>query len=443
METGFDIIFFWVARMIFFGLHFMKEVPFKTVFLHAMVRDKHGEKMSKTKGNVVDPLHLIHGARPAEIPEDERAPYRMLFEDFPEGVAPQGADALRLTLAVYAAQGRDVRLDVKRVEGYRAFLNKLWNASKFSLMHLRPAEGAGWEPKPLDVGSQRLSPADRWILGRLQAVTQEVQAALDGFQLNEAAQALYRFVWNELCDWYIELSKPVLYGGAEAAELDGDQDAARTTLAHVLEQTLRLLHPITPYVTEEIWQVLPKAGAQPASLCVAAWPQVREEHRFAQETADMELAIALISQLRTIRSETGVKPSAQIPVLWLLSDDPAARAQLENVRAYLRALGRVERVELHPATGTERPAQSATARVSGVELYIPLAGLINLDEETKRLQKAIEKLHKDVAHVQGKLGNEKFVQNAPAELLEKERAKLDEFLARKAALERSLEELRG
>jgi valyl-tRNA synthetase len=438
METGFDIIFFWVARMIFFGLHIMGEVPFKTVFLHAMVRDREGNKMSKTKGNVIDPLHMIDGVRPEEVSAEERETYKMLFEDFPAGVSAQGADALRFTLAVYAAQGRDIKLDVKRVEGYRAFLNKLWNASKFSLMHLE-----AWRPAALDVASMPLTPADRWILGRLQAVTERVTAALDSFALNEVAQGLYQFVWGELCDWYIELSKPVLYERGEVASLGGDAQTTRTVLAHVLEQTLRLLHPIIPFVTEEIWQVMPKAVASSPSICVAPWPVVDEGLRFTRETAEMELAIALISRIRAIRGETGVKPSAVIETIWMLSDDEATREMIARTAVYLKTQANLGELKVLPSTGTARPGQSATALTHGVELHIPLAGLIDVVEETARLEKALAKVAKDIEHVHQKLSNPRFVSNAPQELVDKEKARLAEFEARQAALETSLQGLRG
>lgn len=436
METGFDILFFWVARMIFMSLHFMDDIPFDTVFLHAMVRDKDGNKMSKVKGNVVDPLHLKFGVKPDDIDEDERDNYAMLFKDFPDGMTAQGCDALRLTLAIYAAQGRDIKLDVKRVESYRQFLNKLWNASKFAMMHL-----SEWTPRPLDLSREKLTPADRWILGRLQAVTQKVHESLEAFQLNSAAMALYDFIWGELCDWYIELSKPILYEREEAAALGGDVDTARTVLAHTLEQTLRLMHPIVPFITEEIWQVIPKPAGAAASITVAPWPVVEDALRFEQETADMERAIDLISRIRTIRGETGVKPSVVIEEILLLTDDEEARNQLARTEPYLKAQAKVDRIVVQPSSGTERPSQTATAVTGGVEVHIPLAGLIDIEEETARLQKALQKVAKDLEHVGKKLANPRFVDKAPAHIVDKERDKQAEFAARKQALETSLAEL--
>ena len=436
METGFDILFFWVARMIFMSLHLMGEIPFDTVFLHAMVRDKEGGKMSKVKGNVIDPLHLIHGVKPEDIDEEERDNYAMLFKDFPDGMDAQGCDALRMTLAIYAAQGRDIKLDVKRVEGYRQFLNKLWNASKFALMHL-----GEWTPRPLDLTREKLTPADRWILGRLQVVTDRVHAALETFQLNDAALSLYNFIWGELCDWYIELSKPILYEREEAGELGGDVDTARTVLAHTLEQTLRLMHPMVPFITEEIWQVLPKPAGAAASITIAPWPVADDALRFEQETADIERAIELISRIRNIRGETGVKPSVKIDEILLLSDDAEARAQLQRTVPYLQSQAGVVNVRIEVALGTERPAQTATAITNGVEVHIPLAGLIDVAEETARLQKALQKVAKDIEHVTKKLGNPRFVDKAPDHIVDKEREKQAEFVARKAALETSLQEL--
>ena len=438
METGFDIIFFWVARMIFMGLHFMEDVPFHTVFLHAMVRDKNGDKMSKTKGNVIDPLHIIQGVRPGDIDPEEMANYEMLFADFPEGIDAQGADALRFNLAIYAAQGRDIKLDVKRVSGYRAFLNKLWNASKFAMMHLE-----SWTPRALSPSRERLTPADRWILGRLQIVTERVTVALEAFQLNDAAQSLYNFVWGELCDWYIELSKPVLYGRDDAEALGGDVDTSRTVLAHVLERTLRLLHPIIPFITEEIWQVLPKAGAPGPSIMIAPWPVADAALRFEQETADVEAAIALISAVRTIRGETGVKPSVDIPEIWALTDDAEQRARVERVAPYLCNQTRSLALRLGGLGDPGRPAKTATALVEGVELHIPMIGLIDLEEETARLDKALGRVKKDIEHVSRKLDNAGFVAKAPADVIEKEREKLAGFLAEQSALEKSLAELQS
>jgi valyl-tRNA synthetase len=438
METGFDIIFFWVARMIFMGIHFMGEVPFRTVFLHAMVRDKEGQKMSKTKGNVVDPLHVIQGVIPGEIDPEERDNYGTLFKDFPEGVPPQGADALRITLAKYAAQGRDIKLDVKRVEGDRAFLNKLWNATKFALTHLE-----GWEPRALDVDKESLTPADRWILGRLQIAAEQVMSALGDFRINDAAHTIYGFFWHEFCDWYLELSKPVLYGRPEAAEVGGDAEGSKTVMAHVLETSLRLLHPIAPYITEQLWHALPSMAATQVtpSISLAPWPEAIEAHRFAEATADVELAIEVITAIRAIRGQTGVKPGVVIEELMLFSDGPVQRAEIARTDTYIRNLARVGRITMSASEGVERPNKTATAVVSGLELQIPLAGLIDVAEETARLTKELAKVEEDLKHVGGKLTNPKFMERAPDAVVNKEREKQREFITLKAALLASLEEL--
>ncbi|MFU8805746.1 MAG: valine--tRNA ligase, partial [Bradymonadaceae bacterium] len=294
METGFDILFFWVARMMMMGTYFMDDVPFEKVFLHAMVRDAAGRKMSKTYGNVIDPLHLIYGAKPEELDPEMHAE---LLRQYPDGVDAQGADALRFTLAIYAAQGRDIKLDIKRIEGYRAFLNKLWNAARFTLMNLEEFEVPAYNTytddwaeggdRPFDF--EHLSVADRWILSRLDEAVVEVKTALDEFRFNDAAQTLYHFVWHGFCDWYIELIKPMLYDDSE--ENAPKRRAAQGTLHFVLETALRLLHPIAPYITEDIWTSLPRGEGVPESIMIAPWPEHRPELAMAHAVETMELHI--------------------------------------------------------------------------------------------------------------------------------------------------------
>ena len=275
METGYDILFFWVARMMMMGLHFMKKVPFRTVFLHAMVTDEHGEKMSKVKGNVIDPLDVIHGATKDALVEKatrDGAPQgaiKNIEKQFPEGIPASGADALRFTLAAMAAQGRNIRLALARVEGYRHFANKIWNAARFALMNLQDFDADRFQDLLGAEHRGRFSVADRWILSRLQRTAKEVDEALSAFRINDAAQALYRFVWTELCDWYIELAKPALYGGrAEGADPAAVERCRVTqgTLAHCLKTACELLHPFMPFITEEIWQHLPKPTGSPQSI---------------------------------------------------------------------------------------------------------------------------------------------------------------------------------
>ena len=291
LVTAPDIIFFWVARMMMMGLHFQGKVPFRTVFLTPVVTDDQGAKMSKTKGNVIDPLHIVHGASFDELAESvhgHKAALAFIKKTMPKGIEPMGADALRFSLAALAMPGRNIRISMERVEGYRNFINKLWNASRFALMNLEDFEADRFHDlfkDGLPRGDDRLSLADRWILSRVQKVADDVEAALGEFRFAEAANSLYHFVWGELCDWYIELAKPALREGPA-----GDEVAARArlfsqgVLATALEWTLRLLHPFIPFVTEEIWQKLPKSSALPASLMVTVYP--RRDERFIDDEAE-------------------------------------------------------------------------------------------------------------------------------------------------------------
>ena len=431
METGFDIIFFWVARMIVMGLHFMDDVPFETVFLHAMVRDKDGNKMSKSKGNVIDPLHLIDGLAPDEVSEQEREQYQMLLADFPDGIPPQGADALRFTLAVYAAAGRDIKLDVRRVEGYRAFVNKIWNAARFAQMNLADYEAAPFNPEAA------FTPADRWLLTRLSVCTESVERALEEFRFSDAAQTLYEFIWHEFCDWYLELAKPTLYG--DVTGIDGERVATQQAMVHTMDVFLRLLHPFMPFVTEELWAHLPHGDAAP-SLCVATFPTAANTPRFEHETAMLQRVIETISGIRRVRGESNLPPGAKLPRVILFSDDAVLRTAIDGMSAYITRQAKVERVEVEPTSG-ERPSPSATAMVEGVEICIPLEGLIDYEAERARIHKELERVEKDVVKFTKKLGNPKFLEAAPAEIIAKDQATLDAALEKKAALLAGLERL--
>jgi valyl-tRNA synthetase len=426
LETGFDILFFWVARMLMMGCWFMDETPFEEVFLHAMVRDAEGNKMSKTKGNIIDPLHLIYGAN---IDELDQELHRELIRQYPEGVGPQGADALRLTLTMYAAQGRDIKLDISRVEGYRAFLNKLWNASRFALMNLE-----GFEPHQGLITDLELSTVDRWVLQRLNETVTQCTSALEGYKFNEYAHILYHFVWHTFCDWYIEFTKPVLYGENHPKE----RRAAQATLVHVLDTTLRLLHPIAPFITEDIWQALPRHTSD-ESLMVASWPEA-QSFDFAEDAAAAELIAAVISQIRTIRGETRIKPSTPIPTLYVTGPDKA-KQRLQKSLPYLQRLARVEDLQFLSADDAKKLEGVATAVVEGVELRIELKGLIDLSEELARLNKEISRVNDDIAFVNKKLNNEKFVAKAPEAIITKERDKLAGLEAELETLRSSLSEL--
>ena len=401
LVTGFDILFFWVARMMMMGLKFMGEVPFKDVYIHALVRDAQGQKMSKSKGNVIDPLTVI--------------------EEF-------GTDAFRLTLAAFAAQGRDIKLSTERIGGYRNFCNKLWNASRFALMNLE-----GFEPVPNPNWEElSLSMADRWILTRLTEVEKEANKALEEYRYNEAANTLYTFTWHEFCDWYIELIKGDLYGDDVTAKL-----SAQTVVYTVLERLLRLLHPITPFITEEIWQTLP--GTRPvASIMLADYPQGEGLLQDEDATAKMEQVMDVIRAIRNIRGEMDVSPAKKISAL-LDCKNEASLAVMTTGEEYIKALARIE--ELTCGVALEQPAQVAKQVSGDVEILLPLAGLINVEEEEKRLTKEIAKTQKDVDMFSKKLSNEKFVANAPAEVLEKDRGKLAAAQEKLTVLQASLEKI--
>ncbi len=402
LVTGFDILFFWVARMMMMGLKFMGEVPFKEVYIHALVRDAQGQKMSKSKGNVIDPLTVI--------------------EEY-------GTDAFRFTLTAFAAMGRDIKLSTDRIAGYRNFANKLWNASRFALMNLEE-----FTPPSTDPSTLPLSLADQWILTRLSATAAEVNQALADYKFNDAANTLYAFTWHEFCDWYIELSKDALYGDEAEAKA-----CTQTVVFTVLEALLRLLHPLMPFITEEIWQALP--GERPAvSLMAADYPQPADFPVFAEGSARMEAVMEIIRAIRNIRGEMDVPPGKQIGAV-LDCRSEAAVAIVQAGETYLRVLARVG--DLAYGVGIARPEQAATQVAGEVEILLPLSGMINLEEEEKRLQKEIAKVEKDVAMFAKKLSNEAFVAKAPPEVLEKDRGKLREAEEKLQILQQSLSRILG
>jgi len=399
LVTGFDILFFWVARMMMMGLHFMDEVPFNDVYIHALVRDAQGQKMSKSKGNVIDPLTVIDA---------------------------YGTDAFRFTLAAFAAQGRDIKLAEERIAGYRNFANKIWNASRFAMMNLE-----GFDPDAVDVSKLVLSNADRWILFRLNEVAASVDASLSSFRFNESANDLYRFTWSEFCDWYIELVKDDLYKG------DADrQAAAKYVLWLVLEHLLRLLHPFMPFITEEIWQALPKKKGAADSIMIASFPTPCEEWAgFAAAASEMELVMEVIKGIRNIRGEMEVAPSKQIATI-LDCKSQASLALLKKNEVYVMSLARLS--DLAIGQGVERPAEASLQVAGDVEIIVPLRGLVNVEEEEKRLNKEIAKIEKDIDFLSKKLENPSFVERAPADVVEKEREKIAEFAGKKQLLEESL-----
>jgi valyl-tRNA synthetase len=420
METGHDIIFFWVARMMMMGIHFMGDVPFRTVYLHAMVRDEKGEKMSKTKGNVIDPLDVIRGAS-----IDQLAP--TLKNKFPQGMPAFGADALRFTLAALTQQGRDIKLSVERVGGYRAFCNKLWNATRFAMMNMGEWRDDGRHPK-----SRSLTLADRWILARLNRAIAGARASLDQYAFADAANTLYQFVWAEFCDWYIELAKGSLYGQDETAK-----EATRAVLVHCLDRVMRLLHPFMPFITEEIWQKLPIARAT-ESIMIASYPEPDGRLEDAAAEAEMAPVVAAIEGIRSIRGENNLPPQTKVRAV-IQSADARTRELLERWKAYLMPLAGLSEVSV--GEPGPKPAQSAAVIGSGMEIFVPLAGLIDFDEERGRIGKEIAKLDQDLGGLLRKLENPNFVAKAPPDVVEKDRARVDELKARKAKLEENLKRL--
>jgi valyl-tRNA synthetase len=425
LVTGFDIIFFWVARMIMLSTHLTGQIPFKTVYVHGLVRDGQGQKMSKSKGNVLDPLDIVDGITLDELLEKRTSGMmqpklaekiaKQTRAEFPEGIASYGTDALRFTFCSLATTGRDVKFDMSRVEGYRNFCNKLWNATNFVLENTEGKDcGAGGE-------AVELSAVDRWIISALQRCEQDVTRHLDAFRFDLATQALYEFVWDEYCAWYLELVKPVLWDETASAER---QRGTRRTLVRVLEVILRLAHPFMPFITEEIWQrIKALAGKDGATLMLQPWPVAAEERIDAAAEADIEWVKQLMLGVRQIRGEMKISMAKRIDIIVANANDADLR-RLADFEPLLNKLAKFESVRVL-AAGEEAP-MSATALVGEMQVLVPMAGLIDKDAELARLDKEITRLQGEVQRVGGKLANEGFVAKAPAEVLDKERAKLAE-----------------
>ncbi|MET0403565.1 MAG: valine--tRNA ligase, partial [Cystobacter sp.] len=420
METGHDILFFWVARMMMFGLHFMKDVPFRTIYLHAMVRDEKGEKMSKTKGNVIDPLDIILGAPPEQLNKNLRNKY-------PQGMPAHGADALRFTLASLTQQGRDIKLSLDRVGGYKAFANKLWNASRFALMNMGDFT---LDSRPLT--ERPLTLADRWILSRLQRAASMTRTSLEAFAFAEAASTLYQFLWSEFCDWYIELAKGSLYGEDAQAK-----DTTRAVLVYCLERILRLLHPFMPFITEEIWQKLPLTR-QTDSIMIAPYPEPDASLEDTAAEAEISTVITAIDGLRTIRGESNLAPSARITA-HVQSADARTRELLERWRGDVTRLAGLG--ELNIAAPGAKPSLSAAFVSAQMEIFVPLAGLIDVDAERDRLGKEITRSEQEAGGIKRKLDNPNFVAKAPPDVVEKDRARVEELEARVIKLRESMARL--
>ncbi|MEO4047792.1 valine--tRNA ligase [Pseudomonas sp. CAU 1711] len=425
LVTGFDIIFFWVARMIMLSTHLTGQIPFKTVYVHGLVRDGQGQKMSKSKGNVLDPLDIVDGITLEELLEKRTSGMmqpklaekiaKQTRAEFPEGIASYGTDALRFTFCSLATTGRDVKFDMGRVEGYRNFCNKLWNATNFVLENT-DGQDTGVNDEPVE-----LSAVDRWIISALQRCEQDVTRHLDAFRFDLATQALYEFVWDEYCAWYLELVKPVLWDESASAER---QRGTRRTLVRVLEVILRLAHPFMPFITEEIWQrIKALAGKDGATLMLQPWPVAVEERIDAAAEADIAWVKTFMLGVRQIRGEMKISMTKRIDVV-LANANAEDLRRLADFEPLLNKLAKFESIRVL-AAGEHAP-MSATTLVGELQVLVPMAGLIDKDAELARLDKEIGRLQGEVQRVGGKLANEGFVAKAPAEVLDKERAKLAE-----------------
>ena len=431
LVTGFDIIFFWVARMIMMGMKFMDDVPFREVYIHGLVRDSDGQKMSKSKGNVLDPIDIIDGIDLESLvekrtsgmmqPQLAKRVEKTTRKAYPDGIAPHGTDALRFTFCSLATTGRDVVFDMGRADGYRNFCNKLWNAARYVLMNT-DGEDCG-----ADTGSEvRYTIADRWIRSRLQATVEEVDRNIRGYRLDLAAQALYEFIWDEYCDWYLELSKPVLQTSEDAAERRG----TRQTLVQVLETVLRLTHPMMPFVTEEIWQrVAPLAGRTGPSIMLEPFPTLEEDWRDQAAEADVTWIQTFILGVRRIRGEMDISPNQALPVL-LRKGGSEDRRRLDDYGVFLSRLARLEHIDWLE-TGDEAP-EAAIALVGEMELLVPMKGLIDKDAELARLDKERNRLRGELDKTEKKLDNPSFVEKAPEQVVAQERQRLED---RRTALE--------
>lgn len=397
LVTAFDIIFFWVARMVMLGLHFMKDVPFRTVYIHALVRDEQGRKMSKSKGNVVDPLILAD---------------------------KYGVDALRFTLAAMAAQGRDVCMSESRVEGYRNFVTKLWNAARFCEMNeCKPVDG--FDPKSVK------NPLNRWIISKTAAAVRKATVALDEYKFNEAADAGYQFTWGTFCDWYLEFAKPLFYGDDESVKAE-----TRATAAWVLDRILILLHPIMPFVTEELWGKI--SDKRPQKLIVTPWPELSGLENPEAE-ADLDWVVGLITAIRSLRSEMNVPPAAKI-TMFLRDASSVEAKRLQDFNLLIRTLARLEKAEI---SASADDAKGAAQSVFGTAtILLPLAGVIDVAKESERLNKEKAKLEKEIASLAGRLSNEGFIAKAPANVVEEQKARLAEAKEAAVKVEEALKRLK-
>ncbi|MEZ4220615.1 MAG: valine--tRNA ligase [Polyangiaceae bacterium] len=435
METGYDILFFWVARMMMMGIHFMGEPPFKRVLLHGLVVDETGDKMSKVKGNTIDPLDLIHGsdfetvvqkALPGAPVKEALSKFKKAYPSVAQmgkGFPAYGTDAVRLTLCSYSPQAKRIALSPKRIEGYRNFCNKLYNATRFALPHIDGVVLDGAPPKATTL-------PNRWILSRLAGAVEASTRGIDDFRLDEGARSLYAFVWDELCDWFLESSKPVFSGEDEAAKAE-----TRTVLAHVIETVLRALHPYAPFVTEELWQRVPRPSSRPKSVAIASYPTAADGRADTDAEKQMDALMKAISAARAVRGEHEVHPGARVPLV-LRASDGQLRDMLARETALLEFLVKSDGAPKVEASGGERPRGFVMSVAGDVEVLVDLKGLVEANKEKERIERAIKKVDKDVETLDKRLSNKNFVDKAPPEVvaeaqeqlegLRRQRARLDE-----------------
>ncbi|NIL93384.1 MAG: valine--tRNA ligase [Woeseiaceae bacterium] len=435
LVTGFDIIFFWVARMIMMGIKFMGDVPFHEVYIHGLIRDQDGQKMSKSKGNILDPLDLIDGVdldsllakRTTGLMQDHLKPKieKATRRQFPDGIDAFGCDALRYTFASLATTGRDIRFDLGRIEGYKNFCNKIWNASRYVLMNT----------EDISDGDAEYSAADRWIRARFDATVGSIHECFATYRLDLAAKAIYEFTWHEFCDWYLELSKPVLQSDTASAE---QKRGTQQTLIGVLESLLRLIHPLMPFISEEVWhQVAPRAGVSGETIMTQAYPR-KEGTADNDAVGDIEWVKSFILGIRQIRGEMDINPGKSLPVILQYSSEQD-RKRAHDHAGLIQHVGRVATIDVLDA-GEEPPA-SATALLGEMRLLVPMKGVIDVDAEQARLEKQKKKVETDLARANGKLGNEDFVNNAPPDVVTQERQRAAEFEKTIVQLDEQLEKL--
>ncbi|MED5529814.1 MAG: class I tRNA ligase family protein, partial [Pseudomonadota bacterium] len=440
LVTGFDIIFFWVARMVMMTLKFTEEIPFKKIYITGLVRDEYGQKMSKSKGNILDPIDLIDGISLENLiakrtegmmqPQLQKKIEQYSRESFPNGITGYGTDALRFTFYSLATTGRDIKFDLGRTEGFRNFCNKIWNASRYVLMN---SEGKTIPSSPDKI---HFSVTDRWIISRFEHTARNIEKAMLSYRFDLASQALHDFIWNEYCDWYVELSKPILW---DEEARPAEAPATRLTLLVILEKILRLLHPFMPFLTEEIWQrVVPLLGIEGESIMLQPYPAFDESNIDSEAEEHINWLKGVIIAIRNIRGEMDISPAKAIPVQ-LRNGSELDRKRLKDYRLYLQKLAKLDNIAW--LESDQEVPVAATQLHEGLEILVPLAGLIDIEAERLRLEKEISKLESGLKTVSGKLDNKKFMEKAPEAVVSKEREKEQSMIGALQALKQKLNQL--